>query len=165
MGRAVLLASELGFKRVVGVELHPILAGIARRNVRLWRAARKERSPTSIVEGDAVEFPLPAGPVLVFLFNPFAAAVLKRLLKGWRKGMAGRPQSLDLLYVNNEHESVFESETGWTRLFLGKVRRSKADAIADHKIMANQPEGEYASSNWEDCSMWRREKQGSGNRD
>jgi SAM-dependent methyltransferase len=165
MGRAVLLASGLGFKCVVGVELHPKLAGIARRNARLWRAAGRERSPMRIVEGDAVEYPLPAGPVLVFLFNPFGAAVLRRLLKGWRKALAARTQHLDLLYVNNEQEGVLESEHGWTRLFLGKVRRSKADAIADHKIMANQPEGEYSSSNWEDCSMWRRENQGSGIRD
>jgi hypothetical protein len=35
------------------------------------------------------------------------------------------------------------------------VSRSRADAIADHKILANQPEGEYAASNWEDCSVWR----------
>jgi SAM-dependent methyltransferase len=159
MGRAVLLASELGFKRLVGVELHPTLAGIARRNASLWRAAGRERSPMRIVQGDAVEFPLPAGPVLVFLFNPFGAAVLRRLLNGWRKVSAEETQ-LDLIYVNNEHEGVLENERGWTRLYLGKVRRSKSDAIADHKIMANQPEGEYASSNWEDCSMWRREKQG-----
>jgi hypothetical protein len=48
-----------------------------------------------------------------------------------------------------------EAARGWARLFLGKVRRSKEDAIADHKIMANQPEGEYASANFEDCSIWR----------
>lgn len=159
MGRAVLLASELGFNSVAGVELHPMLARIARKNVSLWRAAGRERAPMRIVEGDATEFALPVGPVLVFLFNPFGAAVLRRLLKGWRNTPAkdAPANALDLIYVNNEQEGVLESEQGWTRLFLGKVRRSKADAIADHKIMANQPEGEYASSNWEDCSMWRRE--------
>ena len=155
MGRAVLLASELRFKSVVGVELHPTLAGIARKNTRIWRAAGRERSPIQIVEGDAVEFALPEGPVLVFLFNPFAAPVLRRLLKAWRKRPAGQAKALDILYVNNEQEGMLESEPGWKRLFLGKVRRSQADAIADHKIMANQPEGEYVSSNWEDCSMWR----------
>jgi SAM-dependent methyltransferase len=155
MGRAVLLASELGFKEVVGVELHPVLAAKARKNVRLWRAAGREIGRMRIVEGDAVEFPLPERPVLVFLFNPFSAAVLRRLLRGWRKALAGRAEALDLLYVNNEQEHVLEAEAGWRRLYLGKVRRSKEDAIADHRIMANQPEGEYASSNWEDCSMWR----------
>lgn len=155
MGRALLLASELAFKAVVGVELHPALAAIARKNGSVWRAAGRERAPMSVVEADAVEFTLPAGPVLAFLFNPFGTAVLRRLLKRWRKSLARRPQALDILYVNNEQETVLESEQGWSRLFLGKVRRSKLDAIADHKIMANQPEGEYASSNWEDCSIWR----------
>jgi predicted RNA methylase len=155
MGRAVLLASELGFKAVVGVELHPTLTAIARKNVRLRRAAGLERGPMRIVEQDAVDFALPEGPVLAFLFNPFGAPVMRRLLKAWKKASARREADLDLLYVNNEHESVLESERRWKRLFLGKVRRSKEDAIADHKIMANQPEGEYASANYEDCSMWR----------
>jgi SAM-dependent methyltransferase len=153
MGRALLLASELGFKGVVGVELHPTLAGIARKNVSLWRAAGRGREPMRVIEADAVEFTLPDGPLLVFLFNPFGAAVMRRLLKRWRKSLAGR--ALDILYVNYEQEGVLASEQGWRRLFLGKIRRSKADAIADHKIMANQPEGEYSSSNWEDCSIWR----------
>lgn len=155
MGRAVLLASKLRFKAVVGVELHPTLAGIARKNVRLWRAAGREQARIRIVEGDAVEFVLPEGPVLAFLFNPFGATVLRRLLKGWRKRMAERAGYLDILYLNNEREGVLETARGWKRLFLGKIRRSKVDAIADHKIMANQPEGEYASANWEDCSIWR----------
>jgi SAM-dependent methyltransferase len=151
MGRAVLLASEMGFREVVGVELHPTLAGIARRNAGIWRKAGRERGRVRVVEGDAVEFGLPEGPVVGFLFNPFGAGVLRKLLKGWSK----RVGALDLLYVNNEQEGVLEEARGWTRLFLGKVRRSKSDAIADHKIMANQPEGEYASANYEDCSIWR----------
>ena len=155
MGRAVLLASELGFKAVVGVELHPKLASIARKNVQRWRDEGRECAPMRMVEADAIEFPLPDGPVLVFLFNPFGAVVLRRLLKSWREAPGARSRALDILYVNNEQEAVLESARGWMRLFIGKVRRSKADAIADHRIMANQPEGEYASSNWEDCSMWR----------
>jgi hypothetical protein len=62
---------------------------------------------------------------------------------------------LDILYVNNEQEWVLEAQRGFERQFLGDVQRSKADAIADYRIMANQPEGEYASSNAESCSIWR----------
>jgi SAM-dependent methyltransferase len=156
MGRAVLLASQLSFRAVVGVELHPVLARIARKNVSIWRASGRESASIRIVEGDAVEFALPNGPVVVFMFNPFGAPVMRRLLKNWRKTLAARADDVDLLYVNNEQESVLVGQPGWTRLYLGKVRRSKTDAIADHKIMANQPDGEYASSNWEDCSIWRR---------
>lgn len=155
MGRAVLLASEMPFRQVIGVELHPTLAGIARRNVRLWSAAGRVHAPIRIFCRDAVEFPFPAGPTLLFLFNPFGAPVLRRLLKRLARKLADRNDELDLLYVNNEQESELESARGFQRLFLGQIARSRADAIADHSILANQPDGEYASSNYEDCSIWR----------
>jgi SAM-dependent methyltransferase len=156
MGRAVLLAAEMPFKDVVGIELNPTLVRVARRNLMQWRRAGRLRAgKVRIVEGDAVEFPLPGAPTVAFLFNPFGDAVLKRLLKTWQKALAAQASSLDIIYVNNEHESVFEKISGFSRLFLGKIARSRADAIADYKIMANQPEGEYMSSNFEDCSMWR----------
>jgi len=155
MGRALLLASEFPFRAVAGVELHPTLARIARKNATLWRAAGRARAPMRMVCRDAVEFEFPAGPCAVFLFNPFGAPVMRRLLGALAKSFAGRPGQLDLLYVNNEQEHVLERQAGFSRLYLGQVGRSRADAIADHKILANQPEGEYAPSNWEDCSIWR----------
>jgi hypothetical protein len=155
MGRAVLLAAEYPFRTVVGVELHPTLAGIARKNLTAWRAAGRARAPMRILCQDVLEYPFPAGPCVAFLFNPFRAPVLRRLLKSMAQSFTGREGLLDLLYANPEEEHVLEIEKGFTRMFSGQVRRSRADAIADHTILANQPEGEYASSNYEDCSVWR----------
>ena len=159
MGRAVLLAAQLPFRQVQGVELNPTLVRIAKRNLAVWRSTGRAQTTMKMICGDAVEFPLPVGPCLVFLFNPFGATVMRRLLKAWSKALAGQAEQLDILYVNNEQEHVLECELGrrqgLARLFLGEIRRSRADAIADHKILANQPEGEYASSNVEDCSIWR----------
>ena len=155
MGRAVLMSAEMSFREVVGVELNPTLARIASRNLTAWRAAGRARTPMRIVRGDAAEFNLPEGPCLVFLFNPFGAPVMRRLLARIAESFAGRPGQLDLLYVNHEQVSVLEGWTGFVRLYLGQVPRSRADAIADHAILANQPDGEYASANYEDCSIWR----------
>jgi SAM-dependent methyltransferase len=155
MGRAVLLAASMPFRRVCGVELHPTLSAQARRNLRLWRAQGRELAPARIHCADAVPFPLPPGPILAFLFNPFGATVMRRLLAAWRRQLIARPRPLDILYVNHEQEGVLEAAPGFRRLFLGPVARSRADAIADHRILANQPDGEYASSNSEDCSIWR----------
>lgn len=155
MGRAVLLAAEMPFRQVVGVELNPFLAQIARRNLAIWRQAGRPRTTTRIVCGDAAQFRFPPGPCLVFLFNPFGATVMRRLLRHMVSNFAGLPLQLDLLYVNNEQESVLQAQPGFKRLFLGQIKRSRKDAIADHAIMANQPDGEYASANHEDCSIWR----------
>lgn len=80
---------------------------------------------------------------------------MRRLLKVWSGNFAGRDGRIDILYVNNEHELVMRRQPGFVRLFSGKVIRSRTDAIADHKILANQPNGEYAVTNWEDCSIFR----------
>jgi SAM-dependent methyltransferase len=155
MGRAVLLAAEYPFRHVVGVELHATLARIARRNLATWRAIDRARAPMRIVCRDAAEFDLPSGPCVVFLFNPFGAPVLHRVLSHWKRSLAGREGQVDLLYVNNEQEHVLDRQPGFTRLFHGQIRRSHADIAADRKILTSQPDGEYAAMNWEDCSIFR----------
>jgi predicted RNA methylase len=155
MGRAVMMAAEFPFRQVVGVELNPTLARIARRNMALWRAAGRALAPSRILRQDAVQFRFPAGPCVAFLFNPFGAPVMHKLMASIAAAFAGRRGQLDLIYVNNEQESVIRRQPGFERLYVGQVARSRADAIADHRILANQPDGEYASANYEDCSLYR----------
>lgn len=157
MGRAMLLAAEKPFRAVMGVELNPVLVRMARRNLAAWRKAGRAVAPMHLVCGDAADFAFPEGASVAFLFNPFGAAVMRRVLRNIEKQFESRPGELDILYVNREQEGILEAarERGFVRLFLGELRRSRADAIADHRILANQPEGEYASSNHEECSIWR----------
>jgi hypothetical protein len=108
-----------------------------------------------LVCDDAADFAFPQGKCAVFLFNPFGAAVMRRLFRSLSASFQDRPGQLDILYVNNEQESILEMQKGLVRLFHGQVKRSRADAVADHRILSNQPDGEYASANYEDCSIWR----------
>ena len=155
MGRALLLAAQYPFRAVAGVELHPTLARIARSNLALWRAAGRIRVPTRVHCRDAGSFPLPAGPCLVFLFNPFAAPVMRRLLRTWSQNRAAREGPVDILYVNDEQRNVLACAPGFERLFRGQIRRSHADAVADRTILTRQPGAEYAAPGWEDCSIFR----------
>jgi SAM-dependent methyltransferase len=169
MGRAVLLAAELPFREVLGVELHPALVRIARLNLAVWRKAGRSRCPAGIVTQDAVDFSFPPGPCVAFLFNPFGAVVMRRWLRAVTDAFSGRPGELDILYVNNEQEGVFEDrrnvlnrsrdctvpQPNLVRIFLGQIKRSRVDRLADDWILSNQPDGEYASAPHEDCSIWR----------
>jgi SAM-dependent methyltransferase len=155
MGRAVMLAAELPFRDVVGVEINPVLARIARKNLAVWRGSGRACAPMRFECRDAAEFRFPAGPCVAFLFNPFGAPVMRRLLKRVAETFASRSGQFDLLYANNEQDAVLKRQAGFSQLYAGQVMRSRADAIADHKILANQPDGEYASANYEDCSLYR----------
>lgn len=155
MGRALLLASAYPFRAVVGVEVHPTLARIGRRNLALWRKVGRTRVPMRMRCCDAADFPLPSGPCAVFLFNPFGGPVLRRLLRSWSRRLDSHAGLLDILYVNNEQEGVLAREPGFTRLFRGPIRRSHADVVTDRRILRNQPGQEYAATLWEDCSIYR----------
>src|SRR6185437_10401502 len=106
MGRALLLAAEYPFGNVVGVEMHPALTRIARRNMALWRRRAQSTAPMRMLCRNAADFPLPLGPCLVFLFNPFGAPVLRRVLRAWRSAIrfftaqAPTEAPIDVLYVN-----------------------------------------------------------------
>lgn len=164
MGRAVLLAAEYPFRAVIGIEIHASLARIARQNMALWRTGNRARAPMRMVCRDATEFRLPQGPCVAFLFNPFGAPVLRRLLRAWSDRLAENAGQVDILYVNNEQENVLRREPGFERLFHGQVRRSHADAVADRRILKNQPGREYAATGWEDCSIYRWRGQWSGSK-
>jgi hypothetical protein len=169
MGRAVLLASEVPFRQVIGVELHPALVRIARRNLAAWRKTGRALCPARVVAHDAVDFALPQGPCVAFLFNPFGALVMRRWLRALTTAFADRAGQLDILYINNEQEAVFEERRNalarrrdraaappnLVRLFQGPIKRSRSDRLADDRILGNQPDGEYASAPQEDCSIWR----------
>ena len=55
-GRAMLLAAEYPFRRVIGVELHPALAAATRENVELWQKTHTG-PPIRLEEGDAMRLP------------------------------------------------------------------------------------------------------------
>ncbi|MEO8870832.1 MAG: class I SAM-dependent methyltransferase [Granulicella sp.] len=158
-GRGLLVASELPFRQVVGVELNPAMAEVARRNIDLWQAAHAGDptamllAPLQMIEQDALEFDLPNSPTLLFLFHPFEAPVLKALLRRIETHYAHRPGELDLLYVNAECADVFEKNPAFTRLWHGSVPMSPEDHIADLAAIAQQKE--YGSTGDEECAIYR----------
>jgi SAM-dependent methyltransferase len=99
-GRALLLAEEYAFKKIVGVDFAKELATIASKN-----AARVGSSRISVVHRDARQFDLPPGPLLIFMYNPFSADILRTVMQ--RLLCYTRP--FYLAYVNPLHADVISS--------------------------------------------------------
>src|SRR5208283_1751956 len=70
-GRVLLLASDLPFKRIIGVEFSSELHEVAARNIQNYRNPARRSKEIQSVCADATAYPLPDGHVLIFLFNPF----------------------------------------------------------------------------------------------
>ena len=154
-GRAMLLAAEYPFRRIVGVELHPALAASTRLNVELWQA-KHAGPPMRLEEGDAMQLRMPAGPCVAFLFNPFDAVLTDRLLTRLARQFQDRPGQLDLLYVNDEQRRLMLQEhRQFVELWRGRIHLSHEDRDADKAIIAHDADGLYVTSGYEDCGIWR----------
>jgi SAM-dependent methyltransferase len=89
-GRALFVAAEFPFRRIVGVELAVELAEVARANVAInpeW----KER--ITIANEDALSFELPDGPVVLFLYHPFTQMLLRRFLTKLERQLRRSPRT------------------------------------------------------------------------
>jgi hypothetical protein len=152
-GRAMLAASLHPFHRVIGIELNPALADLAQANLEIFRRNAEPLAPIRLLQQDALDFDLPATPTLAFLFHPFEAPVLRRLLRRVEQAFHDRPGEFDLLYVNAECSPVLDHNPAFTHLFFGKVAMSTEDHIADLAAIAAQKE--YGSTGDEECAIYR----------
>lgn len=158
-GRALLVASELPFRRVAGIELNPKLAAIARSNVEIWTRSHVADptagllAPIDVLEQDALELTLPPRPALIFLFHPFEAPLLRKLLRRIESQLGEARSDLDILYVNAECAGVLDRHPAFRRLYLGQIPMSPEDHAADREAIAQQKE--YGSTGDEECAIYR----------
>jgi hypothetical protein len=144
-GRAMMLASELPFREVVGVELSAGLNEVAEKNLQLWRGSGRAVSPMRLVQGDALKLSLPEGRLLIFLYNPFLAPMMRRLLERVDVVAGARRGEIDLLYVVTHQEAVFAEFSRFELLWREWIGMSEVDAAAD---LVSSPEDR--------CSLYRR---------
>jgi SAM-dependent methyltransferase len=106
-GRALMLASDLPFRRVVGVELNAPLVSIARKNLVKWKASAHACEDIEVLNADALEFAFPESPTLLYVFNPFDRHVTQLLLDRILAVSLTRSADIDIIYMTPEHADLF----------------------------------------------------------
>jgi hypothetical protein len=95
------------------VEFAAELAAAARNNIQ-----KMALTNASIVEGDATEFSLPSGDLVVFLFNPFGKELVAKVAVNLVQPRQGK---LYVIYVNPHCADIFDAS-----LVLKRVGTSEA---------------------------------------
>jgi SAM-dependent methyltransferase len=96
-GRALMVAAQFPFRRLIGVEISPELCQIARANVAL-NPAWKDR--ISIVNQDAIKFHYPEGALVLFAYYPFLTTILRRVLMNLKRQLRRSPRPAYLLFAD-----------------------------------------------------------------
>ena len=131
-GRALLLAAEAPFRKVVGVELNQELARIARRNVARWSAQTRPQAKIRVLHADALDLRWPQTPLLVYLYNPFACELVEQLAAKLAAAASASASGLaDLLYVNPTCADTLSRMGKFTLLWTARIQMDEPDREAD----------------------------------
>ncbi|MBX3563790.1 MAG: class I SAM-dependent methyltransferase [Sphingomonas sp.] len=112
-GRMVMLAAEMGFRTVTGVELSERLCETARKNFERFASRNPGLPHARLFEGDAASF-VPDGPaILAYLYNPFGANVMTAVRTRLEEALRAGTRQVVVIYANAEHGSLFAEAPGW----------------------------------------------------
>jgi SAM-dependent methyltransferase len=120
-GRALVVASEFPFRSVIGVEISPELAKVAKENARVIARNFPERTPIAVVNGDALDYALPEGNLIAFLYNPFGEDLITRLLTNIETALLTRDSSIWVVYTNPVWGHILDRSSTLTRIYAESV--------------------------------------------
>ena len=122
-GRVVHQAARRPFRRVVGVEISPVLAEVARSGLAARRHQHRCRD-VEIVVADVTAFRVPDDLTVAYFYRPFTGDVFESVLRGIVESIDRNPRRVRLIYVwprEEEHSQILA--TGRFRLL--KEQRSR----------------------------------------
>lgn len=114
-GRALILAARHSFKKIIGVEFAKELHLAAQAN------AKDFNSRITNLWMDATKYNFPAGPLVIYLYNPFGAFIMDQVAE--RASLATGP--VFVMYLN-----AFE-EKSWTNCGFSRIAHGPTFSILE----------------------------------
>lgn len=130
-GRVLMMASEYRFRSIAGVELNPVLARVAQKNLAGWMRSPRACEDIRVLHEDVLSAPLPDGPAVLYCFNSFEREMVRLLLHHLAEDSMARCHPIDLLYVHPDHSALVRQTPGMELLLEESIAFSPEDAAAD----------------------------------
>lgn len=97
-GRALLVAAEFPFRKIVGLEFAPQLAQIAQNNVKSYRGSHRNCQDLEVLCIDATSYALPPEPQVLYFYSPFTGSVMERVVANIDRSLKIWPRDLFVLF-------------------------------------------------------------------
>ena len=102
LGRVLLLASEYPFRAIRGVEFSPDLHRVACDNIRSYRSQTQKCKDIVSICQDAAEYKIPEEKAVLYLYNPFLAPVMAKVMSNLNESLLKNPREIYLIYYSPE---------------------------------------------------------------
>ncbi len=107
-GRAMLFASQYGFKKVKGIEFSRELSQICQRNIRTYLKKKKQFFDYQILNMDAVNYQVQNEDNVFYFYNPFTERVMENVLVNIDESLKKKKRDIALIYVNSDFSEYFQ---------------------------------------------------------
>src|SRR5262245_33040441 len=108
-GRALLVASEFAFAKIVGIELSPHLHRIASENIKRYSPATQRCTTFQLLCMNVVDYVYGREPVVLFLFDPFGRETLRSVIANLEASLCAKPRKAFIVYIYPQFEEVLQS--------------------------------------------------------
>lgn len=115
-GRLLLAAGRFPFRRILGVEFSRPLHEQACENIRSYPKTHLASTDIQSVHANALEFDLPEGDWIAFMFNPASEDAIERIAQRIRSSCEESPRTVFLVFANSDRLGVLQQLAGFIRL-------------------------------------------------
>ena len=129
-GRALVVATEYPFRKIVGVELSPELVETAKMNAMGLHDQFPERTFIDLHCEDALNFDLPEGYNVIYFYNPAYEGLLRELAVKIAVHAASPGNKTVVVYYNPAFGRVFEEHPAFDRYYARRHRMDDDEAAA-----------------------------------
>jgi len=98
-GRALLLATDHPFKKIIGIEFAREFCVLAEQNIEIFLKQTGRPNNTEIMWTDAETYSLPDEDTVIFFYNPFAEEVMVKVLNKIEESLNKCPRKIFVIYA------------------------------------------------------------------
>lgn len=106
-GKAMFMAAEMGFRKVIGVEFSSELVEICRANLEIFKAKSKSKTEFEIIHMDASQYEIPAEADLLFFSNPFNETLTLKVIENILRSYDHAPRELWVIHLYPQGNMAF----------------------------------------------------------
>ena len=138
-GRALVVAAQFDFKKIVGIDFAKGLCELAKENV-LKNQVRFPDAKFNIVCEDAAIYKIEKDQTVFFFFNPFDEVVMLKVVKNILSSLKETERKIYIIYANPVHKEIFLSAGFEEDYYLKKLH------YLELSILSKSPEKEFDST-------------------
>ena len=106
-GKAMFLAAEKGFQKVIGVEFSIELVETCRKNLEIFKRNSNNKTEFEIIHMDAASYKIPPTANFLYFANPFDEVLIEKVIVNIFESMKQSPRDIIVIHLHPQGNMAF----------------------------------------------------------